>query len=191
MEPCIAKNGSKIVNMEQIWKTIQGFEGLYEVSNLGAVKSLEKMWVVNKAIRNKPETIMKQSTDSNGYFQVELSKNGKAKKYLVHRLIAKAFIENPDNKNDVNHINCIKKDNRVENLEWATRSENIRHALDNNLVDSAKGSRHGMSILKEEDVIKIRSLGDKYTKKELAEMFGVGRRSINQILNKKSWKHIL
>ena len=79
--------------MEQIWKTIQGFEGLYEVSNLGAVKSLEKMWVVNKAIRNKPETIMKQSTDSNGYFQVELSKNGKAKKYLVHRLIAKAFIE--------------------------------------------------------------------------------------------------
>ena len=178
--------------MEQIWKEIEGFEELYMVSNLGAIKSLEKMWATyNSAIRTKPETIMKQSMDSNGYFQVCLSKGGRAKNYLVHRLVAKAFIKNSENKKDINHINCVKTDNRVENLEWATRSENIRHALENNLVDSAKGSRHGMSILKEEDVIKIRSLGDKYTKKELAEMFGVGRRSINEILNKKSWKHIL
>jgi hypothetical protein len=178
--------------MEQVWKYIDGFEDLYMVSNFGSVKSLEKMWAThNKAIRTKPETIMKQSKDSNGYFQVCLSKGGKAKNYLVHRLVAKAFIENPHNKGDVNHINCNKTDNRVENLEWATRSENIKHALDNNLVDSAKGSRHGMSLLKEQDVIEIRSLKDKYTKKQLAEMYGVGRRSINEILNGKSWKHIL
>ena len=63
--------------------------------------------------------------DSNGYFQVCLSKGGRAKNYLVHRLVAKAFIKNSENKKDINHINCVKTDNRVENLEWATRSENI------------------------------------------------------------------
>jgi hypothetical protein len=176
--------------MEVIWKDIAGYEGLYMVSNLGAVKSLEKMWVTNKSLRKKPETIMKQAKDSSGYYQVWFSKNGIKKIMLVHRLVASAFLENTLQKKDVNHINGIKTDNRIENLEWATRSENVSHAYKNDLIDNAKGSRHGMSILKEEDVLKIRELSSLYTKNQLAEMFGVGRRSINNIVNRKSWKHV-
>ena len=100
------------------------------------------------------------------------------------------FLENPLNKSDVNHINGIKTDNRLENLEWTTRSENVSHAYKNDLIDVAKGSRHGMSILKEDDVLKIRELSSLYTKNQLAEMFRVGRRTINGIVNRESWKHI-
>ena len=160
------------------------------VSNFGAVKSLEKMWVTNKALRKKPETIMKQAKDGSGYYRVWFSKNGLKEHVGVHRLVAMNFLENPLNKSDVNHINGIKTDNRLENLEWTTRSENVSHAYKNDLIDVAKGSRHGMSILKEDDVLKIRELSSLYTKNQLAEMFRVGRRTINGIVNRESWKHI-
>ena len=177
--------------MQETWKDIIGYEGLYMVSNLGYIKSMAKEWITNKSKRKKPETIMRMATDSNGYFQCWLSNgNGKPKNMLVHRLVATAFLENDCNKRCVNHKNGNKKDNRVENLEWATSSENIIHAFKNNLIMPPRGSRHGMSIIDEEDVLKIRELSEKYSKIELAKMFGIGRRSINNIVNRKSWKHI-
>jgi hypothetical protein len=178
--------------MEEIWKDVVGFEGLYKVSNLGNVIGIGKSWVCGMydSIIVKPESIRKQSTDTGGYKQVWLCKDGKAKNYLVHRLVAKTFLENPENKKDINHKNGNKTDNGLDNLEWCTRSENVLHAFKNDLKKPSSGSRHGMSKLKEDDVLRIRELSGKHTKLELAEMFGVGRRNINNIINYKSWQHI-
>jgi len=178
--------------MQEIWKDVVGFEGLYRVSNLGNVKGMSKSWVcgMHGSIRIKPESILKLSIDSNGYNQVWMAKSGKGRHYLVHRLVAKAFLGNPENKKDVNHKNGKKIDNNLINLEWCTRSENVIHAFKNNLIKPLCGSKHKMSKLKEDDIFKIRELAGQYTKTELAEMFGVGRRSINNIVNYKSWTHI-
>lgn len=118
---------SKMV--EEMWKPIKGFEEYYEVSNQGRVKSLyreESVTPKNKRpyIRIKKEKIMTCSLFSCGYRVVSLFSNGKHKKISVHRLVAEAFIENPRQLTEVDHINTDRSDNRVENLRWVTRSEN-------------------------------------------------------------------
>ena len=109
----------------EIWKDIEGYENKYQVSNLGNVKSLET-WTGDKYIRR--EKILKNMVYGNGYYYVCLSKNGKVKKYKVNRLVAQAFIPNPDNKPFTNHIDGDKLNNNVDNLEWCTQSENMKHA---------------------------------------------------------------
>ena len=107
---------------EEIWKPIKDYEGLYEVSNLGRVKSL------NYRGTGK-EKILKNTERSNGYLAIGLIKNGKTKMFRVHRLVAEAFIPNPENKPCVDHINTIRDDNRVENLRWVTYKENNNNQL--------------------------------------------------------------
>lgn len=113
--------------MQEIWKPIEGHPG-YEVSNLGRVKSLEKK-VYNKRgnlHRKWPERILKQSHNTFGYLQVNLSNRSRMR--IVHRLVAETFLPNPQNYPVVNHKNGIKDDNRVENLEWCTVSYNTWHS---------------------------------------------------------------
>lgn len=113
--------------MVEEWKAVVGFEGLYEVSSFGRIKSLKRRG-------NWKEHIMKTCVHKNGYERVELNKDGKPYYCLVHRLVATSFIPNPENKPEVNHKNGDKTDNKVDNLEWATKSENIKHAYNNRLV---------------------------------------------------------
>ena len=113
----------------EIWKDIPHYEGLYQVSNLGRVKKLSQErenWKGGKWIT--PEHIMLVRLNKDGYSHLSLTtKNGKRKDEKVHRLVAMAFIPNPDNLPEVNHKNCIRNDNRVENLEWVSRKQQMEH----------------------------------------------------------------
>lgn len=113
---------------DEIWKDIKGYEGLYQVSNLGRIKSLERYVNTNKNyelfIR---ERILKQ-TSNNGYMRVELNKDGKGISYLVHRLVAEAFLNDYNKCLQVNHKNGIKNDNNIGNLEMVTAKENQIHS---------------------------------------------------------------
>lgn len=127
----------------EIYKDIIGYDGLYQISNLGNVKSLCQ----------KSERVMKLGLSTAGYSQANLKSNKKAKSVSVHRLVAKHFIPNDNDTLEVNHKNGIKTDNRVENLEWVTRSQNIQHSYDTGLkkyrplhYKGKFGSEHNRSI---------------------------------------------
>ena len=171
---------------EEIWKDIEGYENLYQVSNLGRVKSISRLYVQkgNKKIRMEGrilESVKKR------YPQCNLSVNGHREMKQIHRLVAMAFIPNPENKPYVNHINAIKNDNRVVNLEWCTPKENDHHAMKMGL--KAKGENNGYSKLKQKDVNEIRAKYKprKYTNKMLAKEYGISYHEIQLITSNKRW----
>jgi hypothetical protein len=147
--------------------------------------------------------ILKPGKDKKGYLRVVLSIENKLCTKKVHRLIAQTFIPNIENKPQVNHINGIKNDNRVDNLEWVTAKENTKHAIDNGLfyfntskqsinINTKKGSLNGMSLLNEQKVKEIRQkfIPRKYTRKMLSIEYSVSENCIKDIVIRKSWKHI-
>lgn len=111
--------------MEEVWKDIYGYEGLYQVSNLGRVKSF---YARNGRLSNQSRTL-KPKLDRYGYLKLTLCKNKNYKYVTIHRLVATSFIDNPENKSEVNHKDGNKLNNCVENLEWLTGLENIYHAF--------------------------------------------------------------
>lgn len=111
----------------EVWKDVVGYEGLYQVSNLGRVKSVERYKDNNGTKQLVKEKIKATRKDKQGYLLLDLYKNNKSKTVRVHRLVAQAFIPNPQNKETVNHIDGNKENNTVENLEWATQKEQNEH----------------------------------------------------------------
>lgn len=136
--------GANFMNMEQeIWKSIDGFGGTFEASTLGRIRSIERIVIYKNGRKHKyPSCILSSTIAPNGYRIVNLAFSGDCKSSSVHRLIAKTFIPNPENKYTVNHINGIKTDNRLVNLEWMTQSENQYHALSLGLWTSTKGRKN-------------------------------------------------
>lgn len=120
---------------KEIWKDIKGYEGLYQVSNLGRIKSLQRYRISKSGTnQNVNEKILKQSCGkTNKYLNVTLAKNKKNKTFQIHRLAALNFIPNPNNYPQVNHKDGNKQNNCVDNLEWCTCKENINHAWKNGL----------------------------------------------------------
>lgn len=156
----------------EIWKPINDYEGLYEISSLGCVRRLHK---------TIPPRNLTLWPDRNGYLRAALTRDCKTKRFLVHRLVALAFIPNPDGKPEVNHLNGDKSDNRAENLEWATRSENNRHAFATGLNCGRQGEDNHQSKLTNEQVCYARDNPDNLTQRQLAEMLGVGKLTIIDI----------
>jgi len=140
---CLEKK-KEIENGKEVWKSIEGYEGLYQVSNLGRIKRLTKTEYIynyltkSKVKRIRKEKILSGKEKTNDYVIVSLSNNGITKSYTIHRLVAQAFIPNPNNLPQVNHINGIKNDNRVENLEWCNSSDNIKHSYRTGLRKTTK-----------------------------------------------------
>lgn len=172
------------------WKDVIGYEGLYQVSDLGRVKSLrKKVKARTDSFSYKRERILKQAIDK-GYLRTCLTHSCKKETTKVHRLVALVFIPNNENKPQVNHKNTIKKDNRLTNLEWNTEKENVNHAYDNNLVPLMKGERHGASKLTEKDVLEIRSLRGVISGVELSKRYDISTSIICAIFKRRIWKHI-
>lgn len=126
----------RISATNEYWKPVVGYEGYYEISTLGRVRSCERVVPhgLGNRIRKIQQKLISPWKDNHGYRSVSLSKDGVVKKVKVHKLVAEAFIENPKDKPTVNHINEIRGDNRVDNLEWATYQENNNHGGHNQRV---------------------------------------------------------
>ena len=173
------------IGYNEEWKPIyiKGEKTKYKISNLGNIRNSKK----------KKKKILKTILDRYGYEQVCLFHNKKRYVLTVHRLVALAFIENPDNLPHVNHIDGIKKHNSVENLEWVTVSENISHAYKNGLHDnSARGSKHGMNKYSEDQIRHVCRLLEENVKsyKEISKITNVKNQTITDIRTRRYWTHI-
>lgn len=177
-----------ILNEE--WRDVSGYEGYYQVSNLGRVRSCDRIVKLPRGDRMLRGRILKPALNSHGYLVFSLYRYGKPFQFTAHRLVAIAFLAADCTRDQVNHKNGVKVDNYVENLEWCTSSDNIRHAYAVGLK-SHKGENHPRSILCEEQVLAIRRLRSKgLTQKVIGEMYGVSESAIRGIVNLKTWKHI-
>jgi hypothetical protein len=166
--------------MTEIWKTIPGYNNMYQISNFGNVKSLNR---ISMGGRKLSEKILKHNKHPHGYISICLRKGGKNKFYLAHRLVMLAFVGPSDLQ--VNHKNGIKTDNRLENLEYVTCSENQMHAFKNN-INQHQGVKHYLSKLTEAEVIEIKNSKKDYA--TLSSNFGVSKATICNIKKEKVWK---
>jgi hypothetical protein len=170
----------------EVWKDIKGYEGLYQISNLGNVRSYDRWFKNHSKMQFLKGREIKTNLMGIGYLGFSLFKDSTQKKVKVHRLVAEHFVDNPDNKPNVNHKNGIKTDNRAENLEWCTQKENIQHAFDSGL--NHKGEKHGNALINEEQAKFIKY--SNHTIKELCGMFNLSRSAISFIRSGKRWSHI-
>lgn len=177
----------------EIWKDIKGFEGLYQVSTYGRIKSFKSP--NGKPIGKSYEKILNPGKNANGnkYTGFLLRNDIEKIPAYLHRLVAETFIPNPLNKPDVNHKDCNKRNNSVDNLEWVTKSENMIHAYKNNLVTitDKTGNKNGKSKLTDSDVIGIKKLLSNNVRcSDIAKLYNVAHSTIQNIKHKRNWTHI-
>jgi hypothetical protein len=170
-----------------VFYDIKGYEGYYKINKKGDVISLPRQGV--KEVKTKKTILSKD-----GYLKISLNKKRKKRYTSVHRILAETFIPKPydNDKLQVNHKNGIKLDNRLENLEWVTQSQNAQHSFDNGLQIPLKGEKNPASKLTKEKVREIILLinNKEKTDKEIAEIYNVSRNVITSIAQNRTWKEI-
>lgn len=171
------------------WRDVHGFVGLYRVSSLGQIMSVERKKLIHGSPMRVRERILKQCI-VNGYPSVHLSNNGWGRMCAVHRLVGKAFLSIVPPMT-VNHRNGNKRDNRLANLEACTIQENIAHAFLTGLRSRPAGERNPTARLSVDNVRSIRTrLAEGIPQWQIAGEFGVGRPCISKIASGKRWKHV-
>lgn len=169
--------------MNEVWKDVVGYEGLYQISNLGNIKSFK---------RYKEGKILNPKSDKDGYKEIGIRDfNGDRKFKRVHRLVAECFLENPNNYEYINHKDNNPANNVVSNLEWCTIEYNNKYRFEHGNA-CHKGSKSPRASITEEIAIQIYTLGlsGKYTESELAKMFNTTRSVVNKIRLNISWTHV-
>lgn len=164
----------------EIWKKIIGFEKQYEISSIGNLRSIDRL--VNHYRGGKrlyKGSIKNTRLNDKGYYRCNLKKDGKRYDFTIHRLVAIAFLDKAENKEIINHINGIKSDNRIENLEWCTASENVIHAVKERLIKT-----------KLTDIQVLEILNSNLSNRKLAKIYGVSSTISWRIKNKKAYKHL-
>lgn len=159
--------------MKEEWRPIKGYEGLYEVSNMGRVKSFH----------SDEEVVLKQAEQLNGYMEVDLSKDGTTSVKIVHRLVAIAFIPNPNNYECVNHKDGNKKNNTVDNLEWCSVKENTYHAIKTGLMQPLVSSKPIMAYKDGKLVGVFGSIG------ECARKLGCNKGNVGDVIHGRLKTH--
>jgi hypothetical protein len=176
---------------EEIWKDIRGFEGYYQISNHGRVRSLDRIIPTKKFNIKRKGEVMSTSLNTKGYPHIRLCKNGKRETFRVHRLVAQTFLPNPNNDEIVNHKDSNKTNNNLDNLEWCSEMDNRQHAR-KIFNDTAYGEACNLSKLTEQQVREIRANGKNgRTNEQIAKLYNVSHETIRNVLNGNSWKHIL
>lgn len=172
--------------MEEIFKEIKGWNGKYLISNLGRVKSVGGKY--KKSLPNGYFTF--GTTDSLGYKVFQMRSPGRKERKRIHSLVAEAFIQKPKSKEKlcVNHLDGVRTNNHVFNLEWCTHTQNLHHAINIGLWD-AKGEKHKMAKLTKEKVIEMRRLRkeENLTHEEIGKRFGVCRRQAGDVIRGVNW----
>jgi hypothetical protein len=155
----------------EIWKDIEGYEGLYKISSIGSIANSKRL--------------LKQQTDSKCYKTIRLFSDGLGKPYFIHRLVAIAFVPNPENKPQVNHIDGVKSNNELINLEWCTAKENINHAMRSGLINMHTNSAK-ISMSKANEIRRIYDSGY-YTYKSISEMYPISSVMVGHIIRGTHW----
>lgn len=176
----------------ETWKYVHGYEGIYQVSNLGRVRSVDRLLSDG---RNRKGVMLKPYVDKDGYKHVTLTANSTSKHYFVHRLVAEAFIENPNGLPQINHKDETRDNNNVNNLEWCDARYNLVYG--NHLSKISKkisGENHYAHKLTESDVRMIREryvpFDKEFGQSAMARRYGVCQSVIRNIITRKIWKHV-
>ena len=175
--------------MQEIWEDVEGYEGYYQISNFGRIKSVDrKIKKRNRAVVFFKGKIIKQTISKFGYYRCTLHLIGTRKTFLTSRIVGITFIPNPNNLPQINHKDGIKKNNYVNNLEWATCSENHKHAFRLGL-NSAVGEKNSQSKLNEFQVRVIKKIND-LSYAEIGKIFCISGAAICLIKKRITWKHL-
>lgn len=177
--------------IEEVWKDITGYEGYYQVSNLGRVKSIERTILNTK----RKSVILSQAHDKDGYCVTTISKEGKAKQYRTHRLVAQAFLDNPNHYKMVNHKDENKQNNNVNNLEWCDNKYNLAYGTGRRRAAIARsGEKSHLHKLTVEMVREIRTRYKRRSKDAnalvLAKEYGIAEAEVLRIVQKTRWKWV-
>ena len=172
---------------EEVWRSIEGYEGRYEVSDQGRVRGVDRYVAVRgggqRLFRGK---ILRAQDHGEGYKTVTLNYGGGYRRHTVHRLVAKAFVEGEGE--HVRHLNHNRTDNRAENLAWGSVRENIHDTIRDDRHQH--GESHWTARLTEDDVRQIKTADPDLTLIEVAEDFGISKSAVSAIQRGKRWKHV-
>ncbi len=171
--------------MIEAWKKVGGYD-YYEVSNLGKVRSLDKVVNYRYGLRTISGKLLKQAKTFGGYYFVILTKDNEPKTHLIHRLVAQAFISNPNKYKTVDHLDFNKANNCISNLDWCDLSTNIKRYCDANI--RPVGSQLPDAKIKESDVLEIRKSNK--SQSALGRQYGITQSAVHKIIYRKSWKHL-